>query len=370
MFFEELIIVAGKHTVVKLADLIGFSAVKLFQTFVGCQDIDLPGAERGKMLTHFLIKDFRFFHRSQAFAVGRIADDGATAVARFNGQRVGKEYLDVFFHACLFDTSLRNLDGFGADIGSIGFKRAIGADCVSCFFTGSFPDLLGHPCEFFSREIAEKPGSRIGHEHSGFDRNGGGAAEGVVQKHFFSRSGDFDHGGGKRFAQGRGHILRTVAALMQGCSGCIDHQACFILENEKFNLMFYAVFQKPIRVIYGGKLGCDGFFDDFLAIRNAEQHTFDGMSLYGKFTVFGNEILPRERFRAFEELFERSGAEGSEQNVNVLGGAKPKVASCDGGFIAFKNNSSVYCLEAFITERVDFFPQNSLKTEKTGCNKC
>jgi hypothetical protein len=54
----------------------------------------------------------------------------------------------------------------------------------------------------------------------------------------------------------------------------------------------------------------------------------------------------------------------------MLGGAEPKVASRDGGFIALEDYSAVYRVYAFVAESIDFFPQKTLKTEKTGCNKC
>jgi hypothetical protein len=54
----------------------------------------------------------------------------------------------------------------------------------------------------------------------------------------------------------------------------------------------------------------------------------------------------------------------------MLGGAEPKVASCDGDLVALKDNSAVYRMYAFVTERVDLFSEKALKSEKTGCNKC
>ena len=156
---------------------------------------------------------------------------------------------------------------------------------------------------------------------------------------------------------------------MERYAGCIDHQCCNILEDEKLNLIFRLGLCKPLGAVSCRKAVNDRFFHNALAVGNRIQFALNGVSLYGEGIELADPILPSNALGALKELVKGRGRKGGELDKHVLCTAQANVGARNVTQVTFKGHATVHCVKATESERVYFFAQQLFQAEQAGCNQ-
>ena len=120
--FEELIEVAGYHTVVEFSYLVGALAIEAFEGGVRGDDIDLPGRERAEVSADIRIESLGFLDCAKAFAIGRIGDDRTASAGCADTARIEVHRTDIAVNTCAFCVLYCEGYGIVIDIRSVDIK--------------------------------------------------------------------------------------------------------------------------------------------------------------------------------------------------------------------------------------------------------
>ena len=263
------------------------------------------------------------FH--EALAVGRIRDDDAAVGRAVKFPRVRHREGDAVVHAGAAGIVARHGDGAGVNVGG---EDVVVAACAR-FFARLRPDLGRQPCPLHGRKVAaDARRAALGGQRR-LDGNGAAAAKRVAEITPAAVARDVHERGGQRLAQGRGHVRRAVAALVQRRAGRVEIERGRVMHERELDLVQGAGLGKPVDAVALLERLDDGFFDDLLAVGHRVQGRLQTVALDGEGRVRRQIVRPRQGLHALEERVKRWGWEVAQLEQHALAEAAADVHARD-----------------------------------------
>ena len=255
------------------------------------------------------------------------------------------------------------------NIRSIRFKSGIGTNACTRLFPCLFPQFFRQACKCLSRKSTSKPRCASRHNHSGFNRNGSGAAHRVPEQHILTRVCHHRNRRRKGLTHGSISCHGSVAALMQCNTGSIDHQRRNIFEKEKLNLIPDTAFRKIGNSVFGFQTPDHRLFNNTLAVRYGKEPAFDGMSFHGKCVRPSDPFLPRQSGGSVKQCRIRVRRKRSKANQHPFGAPQMNVCAGNILLLSFKIHSAVDCFRPLQPKTVNLFPQQLFHSKHARCHK-
>ena len=212
-------------------------------------------------------------------------------------------------------------------------------------------------------------GGNVPGNHGSFDGNGARTAERVQQNTVFPPIAKLDHGRSQCFFQRRIQCVCTVSAHMQTGTAGINGKGNHVFQNAYLNGIGGACFIEPVRVISLFQFFYNGFFDDCLTVRYAEQGRFYRFTDNSKFAVLRNPVCPGQCFCLVEKLCKSNCLECTHFYPDTSCTAQPHVGFHDIGFCASKFYFPVRCFDIFKSKSLTFPFHNGFQTECSCCDQ-
>ena len=266
------------------------------------------------------------FH--EALAVGRIRDDDAAVGRLREFARVRHREGDAVVHAGAAGIVARHGDGAGVNVGGKDVVVAVKLACAR-FLARLRPDLGRQPRPLHSRKVAADARRAAFGGQRRLDGNGAAAAKRVAEIAPAAVARDVHERGGQRLAQGRGHVRRSVAALVQRRAGRVEIERGRVVHERELDLVQGAGLGKPVDAVALLERLDDGFFDDLLAVGHRVQGRLQTVALDGEGRVHGQIVRPRQGLHALEERVKRRGGEAAQLEQHALAEAAADVHARD-----------------------------------------
>ena len=203
----------------------------------------------------------------------------------------------------------------------------------------------------------------------GFNGDRAAAAEGIAEGVAPIVAGKLHHRGGKRFAQGRRHADRAVAALIQSLAGGIEPDDDLVLHDGKADLIPFSGFGQLRKSVFLSQPLNDRLFDNGLTRRHGVERGGDGISGDGEFAVAGDPVLPGDRARALKERFKVGCAEGAQHDDHARAAAQVDIKTRDVGLRPPAENAAVFHSDVGKPQFFDFISHQTFKPQQARNSK-
>ena len=226
------------------------------------------------------------------------------------------------------------------------------------------PDLGRQPRPLHGRKVAPDARRAAFGRQRRLDGDGAAAAKRVAEVAPAAVARDVHERGGQRLAQGRGHVRRTVAALVQRCAGRVEIERGRVVHERKLDLIQGAGLGKPVHMIALLERLDDGFFDDLLAVGHRVQGRLQTVALDGEGRVCGQVLRPRQGLHALEERVERRGGEAAQLEQHALAEAAADVHARDVRVRARAAHAAVFGHDVTQAHVAQLVAERTLKPEQ------
>ena len=196
-------------------------------------------------------------------------------------------------------------------------------------FARILPDGLVQPRPLHGGKVAVDAGRAPLGSQRRLDGDGAAAAKRVAEVTPAAVARDVHERGGQRLAQGRRHVCRTVAALVQRRAGRVEIERGRVVHERELDLIQCAGLGEPADAVAPLERLDDGFFDDLLAVGHGVQRRLQTVALDGEGRVCRQIVRPRQRLDALEERVERRRGEAAQLEQHALAEAAADVHARD-----------------------------------------
>ena len=197
------------------------------------------------------------------------------------------------------------------------------------FFARILPDGLVQPRPLHGGKVAVDAGRAPLGGQRRLDGDGAAAAKRVAEVTAAAVARDVHECGGQRLAQGRRHVRRTVAALVQRRAGRVEVKRGRVVHERELDLIQCAGLGEPADAVAPLERLDDGFFDDLLAVGHGVQRRLQTVALDGEGCVRRQIVRPRQRLDALKERVERRRGEAAQLEQHALTEAAADVHARD-----------------------------------------
>ena len=226
------------------------------------------------------------------------------------------------------------------------------------------PDPGRQPRPLHGRKVAAQPRCAALGGQRRLDGDRAAAAKRVAEIAPAAVARDVHERGGQRLAQGRGHVRRTVAALVQRRAGRVEIERGRVVHERELDLVQCAGLDKPRHMIALLERLDDGFFDDLLAVGHGVQRRLQTVALDGEGRVRGQVLRPRQGLHALEERVKRRGGEAAQLEQHALAEAAAEVHARDVRVRARAAHAAVFGHDAAQAHVAQLVAERALEPEQ------
>ena len=170
----------------------------------------------------------------------------------------------------------------------------------------------------------------------------------------------------QRLLQRGGVGLRPVAALVKPAAGRIDIQRRLIFHQGELDLVQRARLLEPRDLILRLQPLHHRFFDDGLAVADAEQVGIERIALHREAVGLADPFLPRQRLHALKELLEGVGLKRAHQDQDALREARADAGPRQDMLVAGKQHPAVFRLYVLRFHFAQLVRDQSLQPQQAG----